>query len=283
MFPITDFSRAADIRMRRRRAGWLLVGIVLLPFMLFSGPTRPGRIYQEVRDSDVDSSALPAGRRDGEVLSASGTSLRVTLDCAQSITLVPQPDLTGHVFVSTRDGEHAGMAGLLLTGSSELVLAGKCPQSSGLVVQLPASMPISMVQVGTTDIRLGAFRGPVHLVQTGSGDVVIDASGPLDIQTSGSGDLSVGHLGGNLHLVGDGSGDLRIAHIQADQVDIHANGSGDVSIQAGHVGNLHAEMHGSGDLSALAAIDTASIQSSDSSDITLPHVKGRLDRSNLPD
>ena len=280
VFPITDLSRADDIRMRRRRAVWLLAGIMLVPAVAFSGHDERSSVRH--RGGSLQQTALPTGRRDDGALSATGTSLLVTLACASSITLVPQPDLTDRVFVSTRHRKNrSDLSGLLLTGGGgELVLAGSC-RSSDLVVQLPASMPISLVQSGDTDIRMGAFSGPVHLVQHGGGDLEIGSAGPLDMERDGSGDVSVGRLSGSLHMTSSGGGVLSIGQIQSDHVDIDATGSGDISIEAGHIGRLDASMHGNGDLSAQAAIDTASVQASPDSDITLPNVKTRLDRGNF--
>ena len=316
MFPITDFSRADDIRKRRRRAFWLLAGIVVVPTLWFSshGSQRhdhaAGRSTSDF-DIDIDGSnrsirsnsmaatqmesvlhripllgelnwtirgaPLPGGRRDASALSATGASLLVSLRCAGSITLVPQHDLSGRVFVSERDGSPAGGTGLLLTGGASMVLEGTCRHGgSDLVVQAPASMPLTLAQFGSTDFRLGAFDGPVHLTQHGSGDVVIDAAGRLDIEKSGPGDVSIDRLGGALQLSAVGSGDVAIAHIQADHVQIAGTGSGDVLISGGHIDRLDATMRGSGDLTVMADVGEASVLASNNSDIKLPHVKGRF-------
>ena len=142
-------------------------------------------------------------------------------------------------------------------------------------------MPLTLVQSGSTDIRLGAFSGPVHLVQHGGGDTVIDASGPLDIVNSGGGDVSVDRLDGPLRLSLSGSGDVAIAHAQAGQVQVTDTGSGDVSIGEGRVGRLDAVLRGSGDLSIEAEVGEASVLSSNESDIKLPHVTGHFTRTIL--
>ena len=313
MFPITDFSRADDIRRRRRRAFWLLVGIVVLPAMWFSGHGSRRHDHSagsSPGDVDIDLSGaihsnsmaatqmesvlqripligelnwtlrgapLPEGRRDSSALSATGSSLLVSVRCAGSITLVPQHDLSGQVFVSERDGSPAGGTGLLLTSGTSMMLGGTCRHGgSDLVVQAPVSMPLTLVQSGSTDIRLGAFDGPVHLTQHGSGDVVIDAAGQLDVEKSGRGDVSIDRLGGALQLSDAGSGDVAIAHIQADHVQIAGTGSGDLLISDGHIDRLDATMRGSGDLAVMAEIGDASVLASNNSDVKMPHVKGRF-------
>ncbi len=320
MFPITDFSRVTDIRMRRRRAFWLLIGIVLVPTILFSGHgSRHHRpVHDDVGDLDIDLSRqsirsdslpatemesvlrripligglnwtirgapLPDGRRDAAALSAAGSSLRVDLPCAGSITLVPQQDRPGRVFVSSRDGRPPGETGVRLSDGPALAVGGTCrPGDLDLVVQAPASMPLTLVQSGSAGFRLGAFSGPVHLIQAGSGDTVIDAAGPLDIEHGGQGDLSIGRLDGPLRLSSAGSGDVAIAHIQADHVQITGMGSGDFSISDGRIDRLDATLRGTGDLSVGAEIGDASVQSSNNSDITLPHVRGHFVHTILDD
>ena len=321
MFPITDFRRATDIRMRRRRAFWLLVGIVLVPVILFSG--RDSRHHDRsahggMGDLDIDLSRrsirsdslpatemesvlrripliagmnwtirgapLPDGRRDAAALSATGSSLRIDLPCASSITLVPQQDQPGRVFVSSRDGRPPGETGVRLSAGPALTVGGTCRHGDpDLVVQAPASMPLTLVHSGSADLRLGAFTGPVHLTQSGSGDTVIDAAGPLDIEKRGEGDVSIDHLDGPLHLSSVGSGDIAIAHIRADHVQITGLGSGDFKIADGHIDRLDATLRGSGDLSVGAEIGDASVQSGNNSDITLPHVKGHFAHTILDD
>ena len=320
MFPITDPSRTDDIRMRRRRAAWLLVGIVAVPLILFSGRDRseatqhaaataahgsglnidmgsliihggsiPGTEIQSVLSRipfvrrlnwTVYGAPLPAGRRDGAALSGNGTSLTVALPCAGSITLVPQTDLSDRVFVSTADGQASGTDGLQLTGSPGLTLGGSCRNGRpDLVIQAPAAMPLTLVQAGDADLRMGSFTGPVRLTQDGSGDAVIDASGPLEVEKSGNGDLSMGHLNGNLHLAQTGSGDTTIHDAQAASVDASMRGSGDFTIPGGHIDHLDAVLRGSGDLSIDAEIGSAAVQSGANNDVKLPHVLGHLDRS----
>jgi hypothetical protein len=279
MFPITDLSRADDIRTRRRRAVLLLVGMVAVPSVLFSGHHDPASARHGW--ADPEQAALPAGRRETADLSGTGTSLLVRLGCA-TITLLPRAGLDDRVLVSARHGSRRqDLAGLLLTGSgSELVLSGTC-HSSELVVQLPASMPISLMPRGDADVRLGAFSGPVHLVQHGDGDVAIESTGPLEIEKRGDGDISIDRLEGSLRMVASGGGDLSIARVRSDRVDIDASGFGDISIKSGHIDRLDASLHGSNDLSIEAGIDTASVRAPSDADIELPNIRGRLDRVNF--
>ena len=374
MFPITDPSRAADIRMRRRRAVWLLVGMVVVPLVLVSGRSShsggssgfhidlpdftissddAGRIHMALQQVPgmaqlawmVEGAPLPEGRRDTSALSATGNRLAIELPCAQSIAVVPKADLGNRIYASTLDGSPVQEAGLELrtrdrAGGPEVVLGGACRHGGAdVVVQASPSTALVLTLIGGTRLRTGAFSGPIRLEQNGGGDAVIDAAGGLDVEKNGGGGLVVGRVEQSLHLVqrgsgdttikagtidhadisiagngdlhfgpdahvgglslvmrggGDvamshldgsadvqaaGSGDVAIAQIQAGEVRLSSAGSGDISIAAGSIGHLVAEMQGSGDLTVQAEIGDATVRAGSGSDITLPHVRGRLDRS----
>ena len=317
MFPITDLSRADDIRMRRRRAVLLLAGVVVLPLLFWrqgehrqhghAGDTdldidlthrsiRSDRIPADEIDSvlhripligqldwTVEGATLPTGRRDATALTAAGASLQITLSCARSITLVPQQDLSGRVFVSTPSGVPAAETGLRLVGSgAAMLLTETCRREpSDVVVQAPAGMPLTLSRLGDTAVRLGAFTGPIHLVLLGGGDAAVDAAGAAVIEKTGGGDVSIGSLNGDLQLSQRGSGNISIKRLQASRVSIVASGSGDIVLAAGHVDHLDASLHGSVDLSGDVAIGEASMQASEDCDVSLPHVSERRDRDSV--
>ena len=313
MFPITDLSRADDIRMRRRRAVWLLVGIIALPVLIWRQDEHRQHPGGAGTDLDIDltkrsirsdslpaaeidsvlhriplvgqldwvveGAKLPAGRRDGSALSATGASLEITLACARSITLVPQQDLSDRVFVSTVTGLPAAEAGVRLVGGSAMLVSETCRHGpADLVVQAPASMPLTLRRFGDTAVRLGAFTGPIHLVLAGSADTAVDAAGPTVIEKVGSGDVAIGSLNGDAQLSQRGSGSISIDRLQARRLGIVASGSGDIALAGGHVGHLDATLRGSVDLSGNVEISEASVQASENCDVSLPHVRDRLDR-----
>ena len=313
MFPITDLSRADDIRMRRRRAVLLLAGLLAIPLLFWQQDEHRQHAHTRGSDLDIDlthrsirsdslpaaeiesvlhriplvgrldwtveGAGLPAGRRDAASLSATGASLQITLSCARSITLVPQQDLSGRVFVSTPSGVPAAETGLRLVGSgAAMLLTETCRREpSDVVVQAPAGMPLTLSRLGDTAVRLGAFTGPIHLVLLGGGDAAVDAAGAAVIEKTGSGDVSIGSLNGDLQLSQRGSGTISVKRLQAARVSIIASGSGDIVLAAGHVDHLDASLHGSVDLSGDVAIGEASMQASEDCDVSLPHVSDRRD------
>lgn len=302
MFPITDPSRADDIRMRRRRAVWLLAGIAACgilaarhesartPASLGAGTdaaaNRADAILQHVptlgRFGWNHGAAEGGDRRDSLAMGASGAALSVSLPCAGSVTVASRPTLSGRVLVSSRDGAAPDGLGLRLTSGPTITLSGGCGDGApDVVVQAPPTMPLNLVQSGGGDMAVGAFTGAVHLRQQGSGDVAISQAGSLDGEMSGSGDLAVTRLDGRLRIVQRGGGDLSVGRIQAPEASVDAEGSGDVSIRSGTIGRLDATIRGSGDLSVEAEIGDATVQAGEGSDITLPRVRGRLERNTL--
>ncbi len=284
MFPITDAARTDDIRMRRRRAVALLAGIVVGGAWLLSGsggtapretaptPTAAGRTDPGQSDTD----ASPAWH------SATGAALMVNLPCGGSITVMPKAGLSGRVLVSTPEEapqEEAPDNAVRLTSGDTIALSGDCDGGApDVTVQAPASMPLTIVQTGGTDLRLGAFAGPVTIIQSGGGDMVVGGAGALKVTMTGGGDLSADHLHGDLNLRQIGGGDVRITDIQAADVELSTTGSGDVAIVSGNIGRLRAALRGTGDLSVGAVVDDAVVQAGAGSDISLPHVTGRLIR-----
>ncbi len=313
MFPITDLPRAADIRMRRRRAAWLLAGIVAVPVLLWRQDEHRQHFRAAGSDLDIDltnrtirsgslpaaeiesvlhriplvgqlgwvveGAKLPAGRRDGSALSATGTALQITLSCTRSITLVPQADLSGGVFVSTMTGAPATRAGLRLVGSgSDMRLTERCEhEPADVVVQAPASMPLTLHRFGETAVRLGAFTGPIHLVLAGSADTAVDAAGPTVIEKTGSGDVAIGSLNGDARLSQSGSGNISVKRLRASRLGIIASGSGDIVVASGHVDHLDATLNGSVDLSGDVEVGEAYVHASEDCDVSLPHVSNRHD------
>ena len=279
MFPITDPARASDIRMRRRRAFWLLVAIPVLIAPVLIAPVLIAPVLIAIASGGHDKAALVAGlvpaRQETPTLSATGDALTVSVPCAGSIRLVPQPGLSDRVLVEGGDAR-----GLRLSGGQQIVLSGVCAAGApDLVVHAPASMTLTLDQVGDADLTVGDFTGPIHLSAHGSGDIAIAHAGGLDGALAGSGDLSVATLDGDLHLSHIGSGDVRIQQIQAASVGLIAIGTGDVAIRSGRIDQLAAVMRGSGDLSVDAQVNIASVQAGSESDVSLPHVTGRLERS----
>ena len=273
MFPITDPAREGDIRMRRRRAVGLLVGIALGLAFLASGSDRaalsPARIALSIEQSRSGASS--------STLSVDGDRLTVALPCASSVTVMPRADLSRRVLVSADDA-----SGVRLAGGSMITLAGACSGASpDIHVQAPPGMPLTLALTGGTDAHVGAFTGPVTLIQHGGGDMAIDSAGGLTGEIAGSGDLAVGHLRGDLSLRMAGNGDLHVALIQASAVTVSAAGSGDIAIASGRIGHLSADMRGSGDLVVGAEVGDASVQAGDANDVSLPNVTGHLVRTDV--
>ncbi len=104
-----------------------------------------------------------------------------------------------------------------------------------------------VVDTGSGDVRINAFTGSLG-VDTGSGDVRLGAvRGETDVDT-GSGDISVGRLVGNGNF-DTGSGDVQVEQVAAGKLAADT-GSGNVVVRGGSVARLLADT-GSGDVRIL--------------------------------
>lgn len=112
-----------------------------------------------------------------------------------------------------------------------------------LRVEVPRGANVAMVNA-VGHVAGGALEADV-LVDTGSGDVTIDAvTGRLSIDT-GSGDVVVSKLRGD-GTIDTGSGDVQVGAVEAGKLAIDT-GSGDVEVRDGRVGELVADT-GSGSI-----------------------------------
>ena len=278
MFPITDAARAGDIRMRRRRALALLAGVAVLGTGLVQAAMSSDAADETASSQALSVLVIPRGAEPSAApRSATGDALVVNLPCAGSVKVMPRSGLSRRVLVSAAGG--AADDGIRLVGGATISLAGGCRGGApDVTVAAPASMPLTIVQTGHTDLRLGAFSGPVTLTQAGSGDMVIGDAGELTVSMTGGGDLAVGHLHGNLRVNQAGGGDVRVENIQAADVALNMIGGGDAAIAAGHIARLRATLQG-GDLRVGATIGDATIQAGAASDVSLPRVTGHLTRN----
>ncbi len=297
MFPIHDGARADDIRMRRRRAAYLLGGIVLAGWML-SQQDSSGQAQGHHHDVEVaidqppvppippippipripsipaitgfpaTGRPLPAG--DTPSRSIETGSLFVGLSCADSVTLLPDPDLHGRVIVSTRPGQDAALRGVSLDGGA---VTDSCSGEPGdVVLRLPPAMPLRIQQTDAVDIRGGRFTGPVTIEGTGSGTVTLDGTGPLTVRQRSAGDVSVAEVDGPVDAGLHGSGDLRIGGGAITRLSAVVTSSGDLSLGRATIGPTRLVLHGEGDVSANRIEGPVDLQAAGSGDVRIASV-----------
>ncbi|MCQ8239316.1 DUF4097 family beta strand repeat-containing protein [Rhizosaccharibacter radicis] len=300
LFPITDTGRAGDIRMRRRRAGLLLGGIVLGGWMLAGPSHRNDRAGRETDESlqralatidrlpvllDHIDHATHSSRRRGlpqpgandpsRTLVASG-GLDIDIGCASSITLLAVPGMAeDQAILSARPDQADALQAVALNEQTGRIGSGgnSCDhqahqEDADFILRVAPERPLTIAQWGSTDIRAGAFSGPVRLSGNGYGSVSIERTGPLVVQQRSSGDMSVGSVQGPLDADMESSGGLSVGSLEGT-LDADIRSSGDLSINGGEIRDLRLRLHSSGDVRMNHARTTgqASILTESSGDV----------------
>lgn len=281
LFPIHDYARADDIRMRRRRAAFLIIGIVAAPWILFSSPAHRETGHHRGLDSlnlTIDKSLFdlrlsphtsdetlprPAPGEPIRRFSIEGDTLSVDLSCAGTVTLLPATNLGGEATLSVRHGQDE-MLQAVTTEGGMVSQKGFCGSrgDADFILQFDPGRSLRIVQHGDVDIRGGRFTGPVAIDGSGSGSLFLASVGSLVDQQRASGDVVIGEISGGL--------------------DAQLSGSGDLQIKRGHVSTMSATIAGSGDLSTGdATIVNAQAELTRSGDLTMGMVAGHLDASTL--
>lgn len=281
LFPIHDYARADDIRMRRRRAAFLIVGIVGVPWMLFSAPANRSTGHHHNSDtfdltidkalSDIRLSRVPhqetlpqsASGDPTRRFSIAGDTLTVDLPCAGTVTLLPTTDLGKDAILSVRPGQDA-MLQAVTTDGGIVSEPDSCHgrSQSDFILRVDPGRSLRIVQQGHGDIHGGRFTGPVAIDGSGSGTVFLAGVGRLADQQQGSGGVVVDEVSGDVAVQLAGSGDLQIKRGQVSRMSAIITRSGDMLMGDVTIGDAHVELTGSGDL-------------------TMGTVDGRLDASTL--
>ncbi|MCQ8277407.1 DUF2807 domain-containing protein [Acetobacteraceae bacterium KSS8] len=279
-FPITDPSRAADIRMRRKRALMLLGLVVCVPWLLWGNHAEHAANHRRVRltISDLpeppvppvppvppEPPAPPTGAQSQRFTAA---SLTIDLPCADSVSIQEDDSLDGQTVLSASQSTLDAIS----VRNGTLTEGRGCSDDSGVVIRTGRTTPLTLVQSGDNDLHVGRFDGAVSLVVDGSGDVRIDHAGALTVRGNKSGDVSVGSVSGPVTAIMTGSGDLGIDGGTIPVLDATLRGSaglnlGSVAILGGRIAAV-----GSGDISLASARDAFEADLSGSGDMTIKSV-----------
>lgn len=291
LFPIHDYARADDIRVRRRRAAFLIIGIVAVPWMLFSGPAnretrnhvksdpfdlRIDKALSEIRLSRVPQGDTLPQSDSGDAIrrfSITGHSLTVDLSCARTVTLLPTTDLGMDATLSVRHGRDA-MLQAVITDGDVVSQQGSCHGRSNadFILRVDPGRSLRIVQHGDVDIHGGRFTGSVAIDGSGRGTVSLVGVGRLADHQRGSGGVVIDEISGELEADLAGSGDLQIKQGQVPRMSATIASSGDISTGDATIGDAHVELSGSGDLTMGVVSGHLDASTLGSGDITVASV-----------
>lgn len=260
IFAITDPSRMADIRMRRRRAVFLLAAIVLIPCWWFSGDDRSDSsrhqhrsdsngINIDIDDSQIESAVSQAMGSLASILgqlkladharirgaappsglgpqTVAAGALSISGSCDGKLTIMPQAGLSGQVRIYAR---HAlpNLSG----GEGRTLNLNPCSGNSDQDVYLsvPAGMKLMVNSSGDGELVIGGMDGDVSVTRGGDGKLTITSARHLRLELTSDGDASVAIVDGDAVINRSGSGSLTIGDSRGD-LRINASGDGDISL-----------------------------------------------------
>lgn len=303
IFPINDPAREDDIRVRRRRAGLLLAGIVIVPWVLFHHDHHDAGHHVIVSTDNVVSidgddvprgglsgvltnlpmlgrlrwsitgDALPQPSPGAPIRSFSADRLTVDLTCASSVTLLPKQDLGDEVTVSVRPDQRSAMQALTVKdGVVEQQEACSDDQKADFILQLAPGKALTIEQEGDVDIRGGRFSGTVKIEASGSGDVTLEGTGSLIDNQHASGDVAIGEVSGNVVSTLLGSGGLKVDGGDVAHLSIESRESGDVSMGQTVLNDSIIRLNGSGGFTADRVVGRLDARTLASGDITIASV-----------
>ena len=274
MFPITDPHRRDDIRMRRRRAAWLLVGIVAVPVLLFSGREKSAAVQHGsgamLHGAATDSDDLNIDLHSLSVRSGSlpGTEIQSIIDRIPFVRRLNWMVQGAPLPAGRRDGA------ALSAGGTSLTVALPCTSSITLVPKADLSDRVFVSasgggQNGIAGLTLGGGAGltlagacergrpdliiqappamKLTLVQEGDTDLRLGSfTGPIVLTQNGSGDAVI-DASGPLIVQKAGSGDLAVGRLTG-LLHLVQSGSGDTVVSSAEAGMVDAVLRGSGNL-----------------------------------
>lgn len=291
LFPIHDFARADDIRMRRRRAAFLILGIVGVPWMLFGGSAHreTGHHHQsdsfeltidkalsDIRLSRVVSEGTlphPASSDPIRRFPIAGDTLTVDLSCAGTVTLLPTAAFGRDAMLSVRHGQDATLQAVTIDGAS-VSQHSPCRDGSDsdFIVQVDPGRSLRLMQHGDVEMNGGRFTGPVAIDGLGSGSVRLAGVRSLADHQSGTGDVVVDEISGALEVQLSASGNLQIKRGQVSRMSATLTSSGDLSMGDATIGDAQVELTGSGDLTIGMVAGHLDASTSGSGDISIASV-----------
>ena len=121
--------------------------------------------------------------------------------------------------------------------------------------------------------------GPLALDVSGGADVAVDSTTKLSVDLSGGGKATIQQVSGPVAIELSGGGDIGIGHVAAPAFNLASSGGGNVSVGSGTIGALAVQASGSGNVHIGADVNSASIDSSGSADVTIAKVTGPVDKA----
>ncbi len=225
-------------------------------------------------------------------LSGTGSAFSIDSPCARSVTVQPDPSLSGQIEIDAT-AEHQGeLDGLKLETNGGLQLKGpeECWPGAGsfnfvlgdhrtltIAIRVPPHINLSVDESGPTEYVVGDvgtldldLSGPVKLQAGTANEVKADISGP--------GQVRIARATGNMHAELSGPSHITVEHGELANVELEISGPGGFHLGSGSIADLHVDDSGVAGVDINGTVGNARVELSGVGSVHINHVTGKLSK-----
>jgi hypothetical protein len=232
----------------------------------------------------MPASAIAASRH----LEGNAESFAIESPCARSVTIEPDPALTGKVAIEATADHGEEVDQLLLENGHALKLhhAGReCwapartsdwEETLALVIHMPPAMPLSVEESDGAEYTIGALTGPLTLDISGGVKLHADSSAALTIDLSGGADIDIAQVSGSAKADLSGGGNITIGQATLQDLTLQVSGAGGFTLRNGNVDRANIDLSGAASVKVGGTTKDATVSLSGAGSVHFGKVTGQL-------
>jgi hypothetical protein len=221
-------------------------------------------------------------------LEASTASFAVESPCARTVTIQPDPTLTGHVVVDATADHDEEVAQLLLEAGTTAKLhhAGhECWEPSresdfeptmSLTIRVPPAMAVAIDESGGAEYTIGALQGPLSLDISGGVKLHADRSAALTVDLSGGATIDVARVDGRAKAEISGGGNITIDQATLQDLTLEVSGGGAFTLRNGSIARANIELSGAASVQVGGTTGDATVDLSGAGSVHFGKVTGHM-------
>ena len=222
-------------------------------------------------------------------MEASGSKLAIDSSCAESVSIEPDPALTGRVTVDATADHPEEIAQLALDSFGDTAklhqTVDHCARvgtlwssepTLHLTVRVPAGMAISLDEGGGDKYQIGAVDGPMALDLSGGVELHAANATTLSLDLSGGGQVALGQVNGAINGDISGGGTVKIDHVTGPSLALEVSGGGGFTIGDGKIDRVKIDLSGGGEAHIGATVGDATADVSGGGSVDFARVTGQL-------
>jgi hypothetical protein len=248
------------------------------------------RVFRPVLSTALLALAMPwcAAHAQPRHMEAAGNSLAVHSPCAATVTIQPDPALTGRVVLDATAQHPEETAQLAFDSGDTARLHGparQCWEPEGetdfqstlaIAIRVPPAMAIAIEEGGGAEYTLGALHGALTLDISGGVKLQAEQSGALTLALSGGGATKFGQVDGSAKLDVSGGGSVHIDHAVLQDLTISMSGGGDFRLGDGSAARVTVDLSGAASVQIGGVVGDATVELSGVGAVHFAKVTGHL-------